>query len=520
MKNKFLCILLILLINNIVVSFGQIFQWANHGGTTRDDAAIICKDNYGNYYTSGILRNMLGGTGDAYFGSDTIPIHGSTDIFVSKVNYSGAVEWANVFGSNVNVIQNEGGQAYYDIVSNSLYLNGSCTDGSISFDSIYFQNPGSYFARMDLNGKFLWVKQINFSGGITFDNAGFIYLLGDKEIAKMDSLGNFLWIKQFSSPSNFYLGRIYFYNDSLLITGNGTNDFPLDSTVNNSPLPYYQFISVFDTSGNFQRVTTIRSMNFFGEYCSKLSDGKLIQVLIFKDSLSFGNYSFYGPGDAFLLSLFDLNGQFLWHKRFNYTGHFGIRSSEYTAGSIYLTGFFDNQFTYDSSITYTAINGQNCFVLSLDENGNYLNGFTLPKSEGNNIIRADDGSVVLAGSFSDTLQLGNISLISYGQTDIFILKMDSLNSIGEPHKIRQEELLIYANPNTGNCRLVVPDDIQAIDKLYLSITDITGKIIFRGKPEEMGNEIVVNLEQEASGKYFVQLTDGKKIYRGVIIFEK
>ncbi len=286
MKTRIIKIIVVVVVvvnqNNI---FGQVYQWANHGGTIKADRlGYLCSDKFGNYYTSGILRDMLGGTGDAYFGSDTIPIHGSTDIFVAKVNNSGAVEWAKAFGSNINVIQNEGGQAYYDIVSNSLYLIGSCTDGSISFDSIYFQNPGSYFARMDLNGKFLWVKQINFPGGITFDNEEFIYLLGDKEMAKLDSLGNFIWIKQFSSPSNFVLRRIYFYNDSLVITGGGSNDFPLDSTVNNSPLPYYQFISVFDTSGNFHRVTTMRSVNPMVEYCSKLSNGKLIHVLLFKDS--------------------------------------------------------------------------------------------------------------------------------------------------------------------------------------------------------------------------------------------
>ena len=357
-------------------------------------------------------------------------------------------------------------------------------------------------------------------GEFVIDNAGFIYNVFDKAITKMDSLGNILWTKQIPSSSFFVFRRIYFYNDSLVITGAGQNDCPLDTTVINSPLTNYQFISVFDTSGNLQRVTTLRSINPMVEYCSKLSGGKLIHALLFKDSVSIGNSTFYYTGDAFLLSLFDLNGQFLWHKRFDYTGNFRIISSEYTAGSIYLTGWFDNQFTYDSSITFTAYNGHNCFVLSFDESGNYLNGFTLPKSEGNCIIRADDGGIVLTGNFADTLQLGNISLISYGQDDVFILKMDSLNAIKEPLKVKQEDLLIYANPNTGNCRLVVPDDIHSFDNLYLSITDITGKIIFRGKPQALGNEIVVNLEQEASGKYFVQLTDGKKSYKGVIIFEK
>lgn len=500
----------------------QNYHWANSGGTIWNDGAGICKDSYGDLFLSGGLYDGPTGTsGNAIFENDTIQINGCGDIFASKINSFGSFEYTKSFGSIINIQINETGTLFYEKSSTNMYLLSLCRDGQVYFDSIYFQNSGTFFGRMSLDGKFIWVKKLMFEyGDITFDNHGKIYLIGENKITKMDSLGNILWSKQISSTSVFLYSRVYFYNDSLIITGGGLNNCPFDTSVLNSPLTNYMFISLFDSSGNFSRATIIRSSNPVIDYSSKLNNGKLVQSFRYTDSITIDNLSFYSFGNAAVICLFDINGHFLWHKRIDYTGELKIQCTEFTDGSIYITGWFDDQFTYDSTRTFIAASSPSCFVLSINENGNILDGFIIPKSEGTGIVRADDGSVVLAGTFTDTLFLGNTRLISHGHEDIFITKMDSLNTIFEPQRRKQETLEIYANPNTGSCRVVLPEGITSVDKLNLIITDGAGRIIFNGKPNEIGNEIVVNLENEASGKYFVQLSNGKKTYRGTIIFER
>lgn len=81
--------------------------------------------------------------------------------------------------------------------------------------------------------------------------------------------------------------------------------------------------------------------------------------------------------DTFLIST-ALNGQFKWVKNLSTTGYIDIISYDYSADAIYYTGYFNNQFTYDSIQTFTSTSTHNCFVLKIDDNGNYVAGFTLP----------------------------------------------------------------------------------------------------------------------------------------------
>jgi len=80
-------------------------------------------------------------------------------------------------------------------------------------------------------------------------------------------------------------------------------------------------------------------------------------------------------------------------------------------------------------------------------------------------------------------------------------------------------LLIYANPNTGHCRVTIPEDFNHEKTLILEIYDQTGRMIQKAQLSIIGESIEVDISAQAKGMYNAILSNGKKYYSGKIIFE-
>ena len=84
----------ILLIVPVMMLHAQTWQWAKNFGSANDDYAnSVCSDQSGNIFLSTRIFFPYG-----VVGIDTIPISGLYDIFITKIDRSGAYLWTKQAG--------------------------------------------------------------------------------------------------------------------------------------------------------------------------------------------------------------------------------------------------------------------------------------------------------------------------------------------------------------------------------------------------------------------------------------
>ncbi|MBN4052087.1 SBBP repeat-containing protein, partial [Cytophagaceae bacterium AH-315-L13] len=260
------------------------------GGNGWDRCYSIVTDSFGNIYITG---NFGGNVDfDPGSGTDNLSGNGNYDIFFAKYDSSGSLIWANGAGSS-------GYEIGYGIAVDqygNVYVTGSFSN-TVDFD------PGSgtanltsngkndiFFAKYDLNGNFIWVKNIGTSAsdrgrGITIDTQGNLLIIGefgfqsggtadfdpgtgvadtanltsngadDIFFAKYDSSGGYLWAYNIGSTAQD-LGTSITTDtaDNVLITGyfNSSADFDVGAgsallTANSGDI----FLAKYDANGNY-----------------------------------------------------------------------------------------------------------------------------------------------------------------------------------------------------------------------------------------------------------------------------
>jgi len=238
--------------------------WTKQGGGANDDSPqAVALDSSGNLYVAGEF------SGNATFGVSTLTNAGNSDIFIVKVDGQGNYQWARRAG---------GASADFaytlsvDGASNA-YLAGRFSSLSASFGSTTLTNGGSYIAKLDASGNFLWAKP---AGGtlraLRLDSTGNLCVAGkflsattfgnttlnsigsaDVFVAKLDSGGDFLWARRSGSVGNDEVSGLTVDDaGSIFITGffsSATADFgseTLSSAGNNEA-----FVTKLDAAGNF-----------------------------------------------------------------------------------------------------------------------------------------------------------------------------------------------------------------------------------------------------------------------------
>lgn len=95
-------------------------------------------------------------------------------------------------------------------------------------------------------------------------------------------------------------------------------------------------------------------------------------------------------------------------------------------GNIYITGYYENSIIFDSD-SLLSIGENDIFVAKLDSEGNWIwatqaGGTDYDKAYG--ITNDNEGNIYITGMFGDMSTFGTSTLTSYGQSDIFVAKLD------------------------------------------------------------------------------------------------
>ena len=292
------------------------FLWAKQiGGIGFDKGYSICLDTLGNIYSTGYFGFTV--DFDPGIGVSNLVSVGTQDIYIQKLDINGDFLWAKRMGGN-------DGEIGYSIAaddSGNVYSTGTFK-GTVDFDpGIGVVNITSnglndiYIQKLDINGDFLWVRQIGGVGhelvsALTIDNTVGIYTTG-------------------------YFEGVVDFDPNLGVdnrTSNGFRDI---------------FIQRLDLNGTFKWAVSMGGTN-------QNDLGASITTDLFGNIYTTGNFGGsvdFDPGmdSTVLISLYndifiqklDSNGNFVWAKQMNGAGYEGGKSIVVDSlGKIYTTGYF------------------------------------------------------------------------------------------------------------------------------------------------------------------------------------
>ena len=236
-----------------------------------DKGWCITVDNNGNVYTTGDFD----GTGDFDPGPGVYNLTsaGSEDIFVSKLDVNGNFVWAKRMGGGGPSTANDYGRSVVVDANGNVYVTGwfnytaDFDPGPGVYNLTSASGPDIFVLKLDVNGNFLWVKQMggvgsDYGESIAIDAAGNIYTTGrfglqtdfdpglgvynltsagdlDVFVSKLDANGNFVWARRMGGTGRDYadygrsiavdaVGNVYtsgrFQNTCLLYTSPSPRD--------------------------------------------------------------------------------------------------------------------------------------------------------------------------------------------------------------------------------------------------------------------------------------------------------
>jgi hypothetical protein len=489
------------------------FVWAKAMGSP--DVAYVLSiafDPAGNrnIYTTGSFQ----GTVDFDPGPDTFNLtsSGISDIFITKLDYSGNFVWARAVGG-----------------PDAVYVLSIALDPSGSGD-VYI--TGYFRGTVDFD-----------PGPESFD----LTSLGSDDIfiSKLDSYGNFVWAKSLGG-SGSDVGRCITIdptgNGDICTTGwfSGKVDFdPGPNTYNLTAVGRFDiFISKIDGSGHFVWAKQLGGAGIKdGAGFSIAIDpksGDIYTTGYFEGTADFdpdkGIFTLVSSGlrDIFISKL-DRMGNFLWAKAMGGTGldaGGSIAIDPVGSGDVYTTGYFLGTVDFDSgpgSFNLTSVGPDDIFISKLDDMGNFEWAKSIhgTKEEAANTIALDDlGNVYVAGFFNGpTISFDSKILSNAAPTkstaDIFIAKLDPIatsvvNIHSQPHQIE-----IYPNPTKDLLRIKV--DKEVLDNIKITLFSQSGEVVFSSADNNISHDIILDISRFPSAIYLVEvIANENKIAKQIV----
>ena len=417
------------------------------GDTSNDIGYGIDIDSSGNSYITGLF------TGTINFGGGNLTSAGGSDIFVLKLNSSGVYQWASTFGGTSNDI----GYGIAVDTSGNPHITGTFV-GTINFGGGNKISAGSsdmFVLKLNSSGVYQWASTFggtlsDIGHGIAVDSSGNSYITGlfygtvnfgggnvtsagggDIFVLKLNSSGVYQWASTFGGTSSD-VGRAIILDSSgdPFITGDfvGTINFGGGNKISAGSSD--MFVLKLNSSGVYQWASTFGGTNIeTGQGITVEGDNPYITGY-FKGTVNFGggNVTSAGGNDIFVLKL-DSSGVF---QRVVTIGgssdDVGYSVTADSSGNTYFTGYFSGTVNFGGGNIISKGNDE-LFVLKLDPSGGFVwvNGGSGGTSNdiGYGIAVDSSGNSYTTGFFEGTVNFGGGNVTSAGGRDIFVLKLNS-----------------------------------------------------------------------------------------------
>jgi hypothetical protein len=448
--------------------------------------------NKKNFFVSGDID------GSYYF--DTVIASGGGGGYIAKFDKNTRCKWVKTAVSDD--VQS---MAFDD--RGSMYIIGTLTSSTTQIDTFKLYNsatvigggyiPWAYTAKLDSDGKCVWIKQS----------------YGKMQIRHIVQGNNNL----------FYCGDI----DSCVAFGNAIN--------NTTYCPNGYFLMQLDTLGNVRWFNPLKKLNGVAGYSSIGVDknGNCYAAGNFNGNIDLVSDIIYKKGGGSLESFiikYKPDGSVAWNRQIygdsvvsiNYV-HTNDAGYTYIAGRFSGTAIFDKDTVRARAGTDTETLERNMFIARYDANGNYLGVKTVFNAFAEDITTDDSGNAIVTGRIrSGTTRFDDIERTSNGGDDYFVAKLSAITGSSSTVKAvtLNDKLMIYANPNRGNFTIDVPQSIASNTTAHLQIYNTAGSLIKDETVDISSSIISIDLGTVSKGLYTVTLSGSNfKKFTGKVMVE-
>lgn len=470
----------------------KIGQGATFGGNEKAKA-IAVNGSGTNVYVLASYTNITDSLNFLSNGSIKIaPSSGSEDLFIARLDASGAVNWAQKLGGSG--IEDGGAIGVFsngDFIVTGTY-NVDITIGNDNYVSS--GNSDLFVVKYNNDGTQAW--------SFTTGNGQNTISVAD---LKIKNNGDFYIGGEFRGSANF---------NPTTITSNGELDSYLaryDSTMN------LIFVKNFGGVGD-DGITKIHIDNFSQVYFAGY----------YSDSSStFGSITLptATATDVFFAKM-DAIDTLLFVKTANGSGY-NIANGLYVAGTgsnkkIYLSGTFENVIDFGISTATNnpeqkaSIGQKDIYLAYYDSLGNVISsaragGLNIETNAG--IVADNSNNMFIFGSYRAQAGFAPFSLTVAGGSDLYIARY-GLNTTGIAEASNNKTMQVYPNPSNGLVTLSFNDAANYIVKIY----DVRGVCVI--------NETITNLKSQldlshlSDGVYFLNATGADKNFQQKLIIQK
>jgi hypothetical protein len=295
-----------------------VVQWVKSaGGENAEGASSIAVDANGNVYVIGSHG------GEATFESTTLSTYGGSDVFIVKYNSSGVFQWVKAAGGEQDdeglgiAVDNSGG-----VYITGSYIDYAHFSPSITINAA--GESDIFIAKMDDTGAFIWVQTAggankDLGQDIVADNTG-VYLTGTFEstatfgaysktatglsdifIAKYNTSGVAQWVKSAGGSADDHGMSIALDGSGNLYTTGfyyGTATFE-STTIGTGIVNTYEiFLTKYNTSGALQWAQTAGGTGFDNGLGVAANATNVYITGFFTGSAAFGSKNVSGQGET------------------------------------------------------------------------------------------------------------------------------------------------------------------------------------------------------------------------------
>lgn len=474
----------------------------------------LAKDNNGNIYVAGSQKS-----GSCTFGISTVLDAGC---FIAKIDPSGTWDWATKVGTNygnrtISLTSAPNGDIYFTAFAALGSQFGTLTVQ----DTFTSSNNRLVVGKITSSGSFAWIKTAaieNNAGysSISVDGNGFCYVTcrgsGQAQfdnisfnatqaaIAKLDNQGNWVWAKPYDGG---YYDRIKVApSGKIFVAGESYDLATYDTITFNGFGGDDVFVSRIDSNGNWLWVKSAGGSST--DRCFDISVNSSDEIFLtgyYRESATFGGSSFNSPGNRGLfVSKLNSSGVWQWTKSVNGTGNLTGNSIVTDANSnAYLTGYFELTESFGTT-SLTSYGNSDVFISKIDNQGNFVwsgKAGSTGDDDGSNIL-LDNGILYVASTFAANATYGSVNVTFANTTGANVGKLNSTVGIGET-PFDNASVQIYPNPISTVAIVSSLSDKVTNYQLFNSL----GELVVENKVSS--NLFKVDMSSLSSGLYFLKL---------------
>jgi len=269
-------------------------------------------------------------------------------------------------------------------------------------------------------------------------------------VGKYHNTGNFVWGKKFGGTNNECCNAIKLdASGNIYITGYFNNTADFDPGVGTANLTAVSdtdiFIAKYDSSGEYVWAKSIGglipqqgnaiSIDSVGNIYITGSFQTFFEFIDFDPGVGTGNLESVGHNDIFVAK-YDSDGNYIWAKSMGGIEHESSTTIKVDSlGNVYTTGQFYGTTDFDpgaGTANLTSFGDADIFISKLDSSGNYVWAKSIGGADidnGASLAFDSSNNVYVTGGFIGMVDFdpgaGTTNITSVGNTDIFILKLDS-----------------------------------------------------------------------------------------------